>query len=156
MTIHRTGAVDINHVDVHVTSSVPTRTIAEGDPVGLDANGKAYPASAQTWDTNEATTRTAFVVAFTGISEGRSRIGTTDTRDLRIPVNMDGTFEIDVESATFVVGNYVGPAKAAGNALVNTCKKVTPKTEAIAVVVQNYPVATTKVLARLINTLPKK
>lgn len=154
--IHRTGPVDVNHVDVHVTSSVPTRAIADGDPIALDASGLAYPASAETWNTNEATTRAAFVTKFTGISEGRSRAASTDLRDLRIPVNMDGTYEFDVESATFVVGEFVGPAKAAGNALVNTCKKVTLKTEAVAVVVQNYSTATTRVLARLINTTPKK
>lgn len=155
-TLHKTGPVDIQSFDVLLASSVPANLIDVGFPVARDTSGFIYPAAAETWNTDLATTAAAFVVKFVGIASGRSRLASTDSRDTQIPVDMDGTFIVDVTSATFVVGDFVGPAKAAGNALLNTFVKTTVKTTACFIVVDNYPVATTQVLARLINSLPKK
>lgn len=153
--IHRTGPVDPQHFDVAVTGVVPTNTIEQGDAVAYVAN-KATPAGAFTWTTDLATTQTAFAVAFLGISESRSRAASTDTRDLRVMVNMDGTYEFDCTSATYTVGQFVGLAKAAGNTLLpSTVVGVASKALAIGVVVE-AGTTVTKVKVRLLNTLAKK
>ena len=153
-SIHRTGPVDIQHFDVAVTSSVPTSAIEQGDFLAYVSN-KAVPAAVFAWTTDLATTQTAFVVAFLGVSESRSRISTTDPRDLRVAVNMDGTYEADCASATFTVGQYVGLAKATGNNLESS-KVVGVATAALAVGrVVEAGTALTRVKFRLLNTLIK-
>lgn len=152
--IHRTGPVDIQHFDVKLTSTVPTNDINSGDFVA-SVSDKVVPAAAFAWTTDLATTQTAFAVAFLGASESRSRAASTDSRDLRVAVNMDGTYEADCASATFTVGQFVGPAKAAGNALLSsTVIGVATRALAIGVVVE-AGTALTKVKFRLINTLIK-
>ena len=153
--IHRTGPVDTQHFDVALTSTVPTSTIEQGDAVAY-VSDKAVPASAFTWTTDLATTQTAFVVAFLGISESRSRAATTDTRDLRINVNMDGTYEFDCTSASYTVGQFVGLAKDTGNNLLSS-QVVGVATKALAIgVVVEAGTTVTKVKVRLLNTLFKK
>lgn len=147
----RKGPVDIEHFDVHVTSSVPTRAIASGDLLAA-VSSKMIPASAFTWDTDLATTRAAFVAAFVGVSEGRSRIGSTDARDLRIPVNTNGTYEMDCTSASYTVGQLVGPKKDSGNALMNTLEGVSAVTQAIGRVVEAGS-SVTRIKVRLLNTI---
>lgn len=149
--IHRMGPVDIQHFDVAVTGVVPTSTINSGDFVANVTN-KAVPAGAFTWTTDLATTQTNFAAAFLGASESRSIAADTDTRALRVAVNMDGTYEVDCASATFTVGQYVGLAKAAGNNLLpSTVVGVASKALAIGVVLE-AGTALTKVKIRLINT----
>lgn len=150
---HRTGVVDLLVASVKLTGGVPTNTINVGDLVAMEAN-KAVPATAFTWTTDLATTRTNFAVAFLGVSSDRSRAGTTDTRDLEIGVDTDGNIEFDCASASYVIGDYLAPQKAVGNALVQTVEKVAAKAQAIAVVVKD--VTGTKVLARPINTFQKR
>lgn len=151
--IHRTGPVDPVFLDVAVTSNVPTNAIEQGDLIA-QVTGKAVPAPAFPWTTDEATTRAAFVAAFVGVSDWRSRQATTDPRDLIVSVGADGTFEFDAVNATYTINQLIGPAKAAGNALLNTVKVVTPRTEAVAVVVKTT--TGTRVLGRLLNTTIKK
>jgi hypothetical protein len=154
-TIHRTGPVDLQNFDVALTSTVPTSTIEIGDAVAY-VSSKAVPASAFTWTTDLATTQTAFAVAFLGISESRSRAGVSDTRDLRIAVNMDGTYEADCTSASYTVGQFVGLAKDTGNNLLSAkVEGVASKARAIGVVVE-AGTTVTKVKIRLLNTLSKK
>lgn len=150
---HRTGVVDLLVASVKLTGGVPTNTINVGDLVAMEAN-KAVPATAFTWTTDLATTRTNFAAAFLGVSSDRSRAGTTDTRDLEIGVDTDGNIEFDCASASYVIGDYLAPQKAVGNALVQTVEKVAAKAQAIAVVVKD--VTGTKVLARPINTFQKR
>ena len=150
---HRTGVVDLLVASVKLTGGVPTNTINVGDLVAMEAN-KAVPATAFTWTTDLATTRTNFAAAFLGVSSDRSRAGTTDTRDLEIGVDTDGNIEFDCASASYVIGDYLAPQKAVGNALVQTVEKVATKAQAIAVVVKD--VTGTKVLARPINTFQKR
>jgi len=153
--IHRTGPVDIQHFDVAVTSTVPTNTINPGDFVAY-VSDKAVPASAFTWDTDLATTQAAFVTAFLGISESRSRASTTDTRDLRIAVNTDGVYEADCTSGNYTVGQFIGLAKASGNALLAS-QLVGVATRTLAVGVVLVPgTSITRVKFRLLNTISKK
>lgn len=153
--IHRYGPVDLQGFDVALTSTVPTNDIASGDFVAY-VSDKAVPAVAWTWDTDLATTQAAFVVAFLGVSETHSRAATTDTRDLRIMVNTDGTYEADCASANFTVGQFVGMAKASGNTLLSS-KVVGVATRLLAVgVVVEAGTALTRVKFRLINTIIRK
>lgn len=149
--IHRSGPVDQIYVPVKLTSTVPTNTIQVGDLVALESN-KAVPASVFTWDTDLATTQTAFAVAFLGVSASRSRAATTDPRDLEIAVDADGTIEMDATSATYTVNQFVGPAKDTGNALKNTVVGVATKALSIGVVVKDSGANATRVLVRLHNT----
>jgi hypothetical protein len=153
--IHRTGPVDPATILVKVTSSVPTNAIEVGDLLAIES-GFAVPSTAFTWSTDLATTRTNFAAAFLGLSDSRSRQGVTDTRDLEVMFEMDGNIEFDCASAAYVVGDYLAPAKAAGNALVKTVEKVATKATAIAIVVKSTVGSQTRVLARLINTPPKR
>lgn len=154
-SIHRTGPVDLAFVDVALTSTVPTNDIAQGDAVAI-VTGKAVPANKFTWGTDLATTQTAFAAAFFGVSESRSRAATTDARDLRIAVNMDGTYEFDCTSADYTVGQYVGLAKDTGNNLLSAkVEACTTKARAIGVVVLAGTSLTT-VQVRLINTAIKR
>lgn len=153
--IHRVGPVDIQHFDVHVTSTVPTYNIAVGDLVAA-VSSKAVPAHGIAWDTDLVTTQTAFAAAFLGASESRSRLGNTDPRDLRIAANMDGTYDFSCVSANFTVGQYVGAAKDTGNALLSgVVVGVASKALAIGVVVEAGTALTT-VRIRLINTIAKR
>jgi hypothetical protein len=156
MNIHRVGAVDLINVPTPVTSGATTTAIAQGAPVASVA-GKAVPASLFTFTTDEATTRTNFVAAFLGMSESRSRSASTDVRDQSIEVNMDGSYELDMKTGTAIVlGDYIGCDKAAGNALLDTFKKVTVRTEACFIAVEAMASTGTRVRARLINTLIRK
>lgn len=151
--VHRTGPVDLVTMAVPVTGILPTNTIDQGAPCAL-VSGKPVPAPAFTWTTDLATTQTNFAAAFAGISESRSRAATTDTRDLQVAINLDGTYEFDVATGTdFAVGEYIGPAKAAGNALLNSVAKVGSKALAIAVVVEDTAAGALRVRARLVNTM---
>lgn len=165
MNIHRVGAVDLINMPVPLTSNVTTNSVVQGAPVAGVA-GNAVPASAFTWTTDEATTRTNFVAAFLGMSESRSRqginvslgnIGAGDSRDATIEVNMDGSYELDIATGTAIaVGDFIGCAKAAGNALVDTFKKVTVRTEACFIAVEPMLSTGVRVRARLINTLIRR
>ena len=157
MTIHRYGPVLLDHFDVAVTGVVPTNAIESGDAIAFVAD-KATPAGVFTWNVDLATTQTGFSTAFIGISEGRSRIATTDVRDLRIPVNMDGMYEFDVAvAAAFNVGDYIGVAQVgAANAVQSKVVEVPTAVRAIARVVRAAPAGSTKVVAALINTIAKR
>jgi hypothetical protein len=149
------GNTDLVFAPVKLTSSVPTNTINLGDLVALESN-KAVPVTVFTWTTDLATTQTNFATAFLGMSTGRSRAATTDPRDLEVPVQMDGTIEMDCSSGTYTIGQYVGPIKAAGNALLNTVAGVATKALAVGVVVRDSGASATRVMVRLLNTPVKR
>lgn len=152
--IHRKGPIDPIQVAVKLTSSVPTNTISIGDLVALESF-VAVPAQNFTWDTDEATTQQNFAEAFVGISCSRSREATTDTRDLEIQVATDGYIEFDCVSDNYDLGEYLG-CDSAASLLTQTVKVVSSKTVAVAVVIEKAPAASTRVLGRLVNTLPKR
>ena len=152
--IHRKGPIDPIQVAVKVTSEVPTNLINIGDLVALESF-VVVPAQAFTWDTNEATTQTAFADAFVGASCSRSRLGTSDPRDLEIQVATDGYIEFDCVSDNYDLGEYLG-CDSAASLLKQTVKVVGSKAVAVAIVIEKAPAASTRVLGRLVNTLPKR
>ena len=118
--------------------------------VGDLITGTPESAADVTWDTNLTTTQEAFHDAFLGVSGQRSRDGDTDP--LRVATT--GTFEFDCAAATFAIGELVGPAKAAGDALESQ-KVVAVATENLAIgrVARNYASNTTKVLVDTASTV---
>ncbi len=153
MHAHRKGNLrPLSLVPVALSSSVPAAAIAVGELVG-SASNVAVPAASWAWTTDEETTREAFVAAFLGVSSSRSRLASTDARDLAIEVATDGFFEVELSSATTVhIGTLLGPAKASGNALLNTCKTVTDGSEACFICTEEATSAT-RVMAKIINTV---
>ena len=160
-TIHRSGGVQIKHAAVALTGAVPTRDIHQGDPVAYlttsDVSG-VYPASAQAWDTDLATTQAAFVAKFMGMSEGNSRAASTDARDLTVPVNIapDAVYEGDLGvAANLEIGDLIGPAANGTTSLKNTFVATSTKATSIGVVIEDR-VSSTRVLFMVINQLGKK
>lgn len=137
-----------------VTKAVPTATVIEtNDLIGTVASGDApYPASDQAWDTDLATTQTAFVARFLGVSMEASRNG--DIQPIR--VNTAGVHEFECAAAQFELGDLVGPAKQSGN-LLEDRKVVAVATEALAIgrVAKYYGANTTKVLVDVMTNVAK-
>lgn len=133
-----------------VTAPVPTATVIEvQDLIGLASN-LPYPASAQAWDTNLATTQTNFAAAFLGVSAEYSRNGDTAP----IKVNTAGVFEFDCAAATFELGQLVGPAKDTGNALLDrTVVAVGSEALSIGRVAKRYASNTTRVLVEIFSEI---
>jgi len=104
-----------------VTAPVLTaQAVAVGDIVGL-SSGNVVRAEDTAWDTNLATTQTAFALLFLGASLQRKTAAVArvdgNSEDNIIVVAADGIHEFDCASATFAVGDLVGPAKQSGNLL---------------------------------------
>ena len=86
---------------------VDSSTVIEvGDLVFLDTDD-VKPASAFTWDTNLATTQSAFAAVFLGIAHEASASGETD------PISVDtsplSVYEMDVASGAYEIGDELGP-----------------------------------------------
>ena len=97
------------------TKAVPTANVIQvGDLVSQIA-GDVNAASGYTWTTDLPTTQTNFHDQFLGVALERSRAGDV----LPIRVASAGVHEFDCASATFELGDLVGPAKASGNNLEN-------------------------------------
>lgn len=137
-----------------VTKPVPSATVIEvNDIIGqIAADGLPFPASAQAWDTDLATTQTAFILLFLGIATENSRAGDTAP----IKVNTAGVHEFECAAAQFKLGALVGPAKQSGNALEDR-KVVAVATEALAIgrVAKDYAANTTKVLVEVFSKIMK-
>ncbi len=155
---HRTGLIDPIYIDVTLDTGVPKYELANGDLVARDSdNSDALVAPADfTWTTDKATTQAAFAAAFRGLCVSRSSVASKDYRQLRVKVCQDGNVEFDCVSGTYVDGDYLGCAKGSGSNLIDTLEAVADKDLAVAVCVKNSGASATKVLARLINTIPKK
>jgi hypothetical protein len=160
MNIHRYGGTLLAEGAVALTSTVPTYDIAKGDPLFFTTTSdvsKLAPASAFIWDTDLATTQAAFIAKFAGISDSRSRLGTTDPRDLRVSFNCDPTavFEFELASAANLeIGDYIGIA-GSGSALINKVAPVATRSLAIGQVVEDLT-SGTKIRAILVNALGNK
>jgi hypothetical protein len=84
--------------------------------------GKVYPASSRKWNTSEAQTRQDFATEFLGVAMqawDKNNPNAYGTRDNLIRIATDGVFEFDCASASFAVGDLVGPAKDTGNDLMD-------------------------------------
>lgn len=92
-----------------------------GDLLWLDTDdGK--PCSDVTWNTDEATTRGDFTAAFLGVAMSASPDGKSED----VVVATKGIFRFDINAAPgadLQIGTLVGPAKAAGDALLNQILK---------------------------------
>lgn len=104
---------------------VPTalaKAVAKGDLTGIDNTGSLVKASETTWNTDLATTRTAFVALYAGISAqtkpaNGNTFGNAGANALKTRVNPGGVYPIPCKAGTYKLGDRVGPAKQAGNAL---------------------------------------
>lgn len=90
-------------------------TIQIGDLVAQDSSGNVTPANAFAWTTDLPTTQAGFHASFLGVAMQRSL--STDTDPIRVATS--GVFEMACASATFNVGDLIGPAKDTGNLLLN-------------------------------------
>ena len=149
--IHRSGPVWSEDIPVALTSTVPSFTIQVGDLVANQSG--ATPAASFTWDTDLATTQTAFAAAFLGVAASRSRAASTDARDLSVLVDQTGVIECDCTSANYTVGQLVGPAKDTGNNLKQAVVGVATKALAIGRVLE-AGTSLTRVKIALLNTIP--
>lgn len=111
------------------------QAVGSGDLVGT-SSGNVVRAEDTAWDTNLATTQTAFAAAFLGVSAQHKPASTAritgNGRDNVIRVDTAGVFEFDCASANFAIGDYVGPAKQTGN-LLESKKVVAVGGEALAI-----------------------
>jgi len=126
-----------------VIAAADSATVIEiGDLVWQDTDD-AKPASSMAWDTSLAKTQDNLADTFLGVAMQRSRSG--DAVPVRVATS--GVFEFDCDAATFELGDLVGPAKAAGNALLpQKVVKVTDPAYAIGRVAKRAATATTAVL----------
>jgi hypothetical protein len=93
------------------------KAVEVGDIVGL-SSGTLVLASDTTWDTDLATTQTAFALLFIGASmqkkvDDEARVQGNGADNI-INVGADGIWEFNTASASYTVGQLVGPAKATG------------------------------------------
>jgi len=89
-----------------------------GDMMYEDVDGSAKPAGLFTWTTDAPTTRAAFNDQFLGVAR-EQRLGTEATAGT-ILIDASGCFEFPCTAlgAQQEIGAFVGPDKAAGNALL--------------------------------------
>lgn len=133
------------------------QAVALGDLVAL-TSGTLTRASDETWNTNLATTQAAFVTKFIGVSHQLKRANDVrvygNSQDNRVVVGPGAAvYEFDCDSATFTVGQLVGPAKQTGNALEDRkVVAVSNATEAIGRVAE-AGTSVTKVKVQILSTL---
>lgn len=98
------------------------KTVVEDDLIGIDAAGAGFKASEQAFVTDLATTRAAFVLLFAGASNqfkdlGLPILNMSGPLADRLKINTAGVRTYACVAGTYKVGDRVGPAKQAGNAL---------------------------------------
>jgi hypothetical protein len=131
------------------------KAVDAGDLVGM-ATGTLVRAEDETWDTNLLTTQTNFANKFLGVSM-QTKDATTarirgNSEDNTIMVATAGEYEFDCASATFEVGDLVGPAKDTGNALLSDKVVAVAAAGAIGRVTQRGT-SITRVKVRLLSML---
>jgi hypothetical protein len=132
------------------------KAVALGDLVG-QSSSTLVKASDTVWDTNLATTQAAFVALFMGVSAQRKDANVArpygNSVDNYIRVDTDGVYEFDCASASFDVGDLVGPAKDTGNALLDN-KVVAVGSSAAAIGrVHKKGASVTRVQVKILSTL---
>lgn len=131
------------------------QAVEVGDIVGL-SSGNVVRAEDTAWNTDLNTTQSDFAALFLGIS-GQRKVATVarvdaNGQDNAIRVDTGGIYETDCASATFAVGDLVGPAKQTGN-LLESQKVVAVATEARAIGrVVEKGTSVTKVKWRVLST----
>lgn len=96
---------------------------SQGDLMGtVSATGIGYRASSETWNTDLATTQTAFALRFAGVAEqgktaAENIYGNGEALKLKMRLAAGGVHRYACAAGTYKIGDYVGPAKQTGNAL---------------------------------------
>lgn len=124
--------------------AVDSATVIDaGDMVWLDADD-VKPAPAFVWTTNLATTQAAFAAKFAGIAHEASAAG--ETAEISVDVSPDSVYEMLAASATYEVGDPVGPDESPATTLADQTVEGAVSTSAIGRVVERADTAVTKVL----------
>lgn len=132
------------------------KAVDAGDIVGIDT-GTLVRAEDETWDTDLATTQENFIAKYLGIA-AQSKTATQarvwgNSEDNLIRVDTAGMFEMDCASASFDIGDFVGPAKDTGNALLSDkVVEVATAARAVGRVVEKQA-SVTRVKFRVLSTL---
>lgn len=132
------------------------QAVERGDLVGI-SSGNVVRAEDTAWNTNIGTTQTDFAAIFAGVSGQRKEADVArvdgNSEDNAIRVSTTGIYEFDCASATFTVGQLVGPAKQTGD-LLESQKVVGVATEALAIGrVVEAGTSITKVKVRLLSKM---
>lgn len=154
--VHLMGLVEIFEMPVVLSGSVPAATILPGKLLYVKKTasvGYADLIENFTWDTDLTTTQAELAVLFAGVSVGTSVAASTDARALKMLVETRGVFQFACTSAQYSFGQWLGPAKAGGNALTQNLVAVATKSLAIARCVENTAAASVLVKVELVNTL---
>lgn len=150
------GLVEIFEIPVVLSGSVPAATIASGSLLYIKKTasvGYVDLIENFTWDTDLATTQAELAVLFAGVAIGQSTAASTDARALLMLTETRGVFKFNCTSAQYSFGQWLGPAKAGGNALTQNLVAVATKSLALARCVENTAAASVTVKAELVNTL---
>lgn len=146
--VRRQGAsvdIDINPVQMAVESGT---VIAVGDLLFLDTDN-AKPASAQDDQGSAAANQQLFHDVFFGIAMDASPAGVVNT----IRVATTGTCEFDCASASYEVGDLIGPTEnGAGNALLNQSVIAVGNPNAAIGRCARTAASSTKVLVEIVST----
>lgn len=140
-----------------ITVPIQTAQAVETGDLVASASGNLIRAADFTWTSNLATTQTNFAALFFGAS-AQTKNNTADrpygnSKANTCRVDTGGDWEYDCDSATFKVGDLVGPAKDTGNALLSQ-KVVAVASEALAIGrVIEAGTSITRVKIRLLSTL---
>lgn len=123
-----------------IATVATAKAVAVGDLCGM-SSGTLVKASDTTWNTDLATTQSDFRALFLGVSGQQKDANVArvfgNATDNVIRIDAGGVFQFDCASATFEVGDFVGPAKQSGNALEDQkVVKVSTETTAIGRVVE--------------------
>jgi len=135
---------ETNPIDCPIATA---QAVDIGDVVGI-SSGTLVRASDTTWNTSLAQTQADFRALFLGVAGQAKDNATAQIRGNSIAnrcrVDSDGTYLFNTASASYNVGDLVGPAKASGNALLNdTVASVAALDKAICYVFEITDTATT-------------
>lgn len=126
-----------------------TLAVAKGDLM-YHAADDVRPFAQQADGGTLAANQISAAKVFAGVA-AEAKLVTQTAADTEFPVCVDCEVEIDCTSATFEVGDLVGPEEDSGGTYLENQKvaKVTTRNKAIGVVTKRYASATTRVRCRL-------
>lgn len=120
----RSGQVQL--IKVRVDSGT---VIEAGDLVYLDVDD-VKPASDYPWDTNLVTTQASFAAVFLGVAHQPSADG--ETESVSVDVSPLSVYEFDTQSATYEMGDLLGPDENASTLTSQQFEAVASSGDAIA------------------------
>jgi hypothetical protein len=144
-----------------VAPVLTAQAVAVGDIVGLSAAGNVVRAEDTVWNTDLATTQSDFVDVFLGISTQRKTANVAlvpgNSAANLIVASTAGRYTAACAATTFLVGDYVGPAKnpASNNLVSQVVAKVATAAGAIGVVTRAGTNLTTVQFDLLSTKVPK-